>query len=138
MATWAAHEGFGQRDRELSADRRDRVFDVSFGSDRRRLWVLDGRVTEPSGDAWGLRGESPLVRGSGSHKQRCTVLRDDENLAIPALRNERGRVRFSVPRSRARCANAVSPCRPAPRGKHFLEGSKASISLALSHPRAIR
>ncbi len=45
------HEVFGPRDRELSSDRRDQVFDVPFGSDRRRLGVLDERVTEPFGDA---------------------------------------------------------------------------------------
>ena len=35
LATRAAHEGSGQRDREVSSDRCDRVFDVPLGDDVR-------------------------------------------------------------------------------------------------------
>src|SRR5271166_6260060 len=63
LATRAAQEGSSQRDRELSSDCRDRVFDMPFGSDRRRLGVWDGWIYEMFGAAGGLRGESPLVRG---------------------------------------------------------------------------
>jgi hypothetical protein len=62
LATWAAREGSGQRDRELSSDRRDRVFDMPFGSDWRRLGVWDARIGETFRAAGGLSGESPLVR----------------------------------------------------------------------------
>src|SRR5271157_5893624 len=63
LATRAAQEGSSQRDRELSSDCRDRVFDMPFGSDRRRRGVWDGWIYEMFGAAGGLRGESPLVRG---------------------------------------------------------------------------
>jgi hypothetical protein len=63
LAAGAAQQGSGQRDCELSSDCRDRVFDMSFGSDRRRLGVWDGWICEMFGAAGGLRGESPLVRG---------------------------------------------------------------------------
>src|SRR5271165_3089331 len=63
LATRAAQEGSSQRDRELSSDCRDRVFEMPFGSDRRRRGVWDGWICEMFGAAGGLRGESPLVRG---------------------------------------------------------------------------
>ena len=37
--------------------RGDRIFDMSFGSDWRRLWVWDARIGETFGAAGGLRGE---------------------------------------------------------------------------------
>ena len=83
---------------------------MAFGSDRRRLGVLDEWVAKVFGDAQGLRGEKPLVRGSESRRRRCTASRDGgsrASRASRALQSERGRVRFSVPRSRARCANGV-------------------------------
>src|ERR1019366_9328954 len=63
LATRAAYEGSGQGDGELSSHRRDRVFDVSLGSDRRRLGVWDAWIGETFRAAGGQRGESPLVRG---------------------------------------------------------------------------
>src|SRR5271165_3258767 len=63
LATGAAGEGSRQRDREASSDRGDRIFDVPFGSDWRRLGVWDARIAEAFRAAGGLRGESPLVRG---------------------------------------------------------------------------
>src|SRR5271157_2260592 len=55
LATRAAQQGSSQRDRELSSDCRDRVFDMPFGSDRRRLGVWDGWIYEMFGAAGGLR-----------------------------------------------------------------------------------
>jgi hypothetical protein len=52
-----------QRDRELPSDRGDRIVDMSFGWDWRRLWVWDARIGETFSAGGGLRGESPLVRG---------------------------------------------------------------------------
>ena len=138
LATRAAQEVSGQRDRQLSSDGRDRVLDVPLGSDRRRLGVVDGWKVEVFRGAGALRGEWPLVRGSGSRKRRCTAWRGDGNLASLALRNARGRVRSSVPRSRARCASAIWPCRREPRWAHLRARSKASISSALCRLSAIR
>jgi len=63
LATRAAHEGSSQRDRELSSDRRDRIFDIPFESDWRRLGVWDASIGKTFCAAGSLRGESPLVRG---------------------------------------------------------------------------
>src|SRR5271170_5374431 len=63
LATRAAQEVSGKGDCELSSDGRDRVFDVSFGSDRRRLGVWDAGIGETFRAAGRQRGESPLVRG---------------------------------------------------------------------------
>ena len=56
LATRAAHEGSSQRDRELSSDCCDRVFDVPLGPDRRCLGVWDGRISETFRAAGSLRG----------------------------------------------------------------------------------
>src|SRR3954469_18124262 len=43
IATRASREGPGKTDDEASPHRRDGVWDVAFGSDRRRLWVDNRR-----------------------------------------------------------------------------------------------
>src|SRR5205814_8344089 len=43
IATRASREGPGKTDDEASPHRRDGIWDVAFGSDRRRLWVDNRR-----------------------------------------------------------------------------------------------
>ena len=57
LTAWTSREGFCERDGEAFSDRRDRVFDVAFGTDRRRLGVNNRRVGEASCAAGRLRGE---------------------------------------------------------------------------------
>src|SRR5208283_2394557 len=57
LATGAAGEGSRQRDRELSSDRGDRIFDVPFGSDWRSLGVWDAGIGEAFRATRGLRGD---------------------------------------------------------------------------------
>ena len=53
LTAWTSREGFCERDGEAFSDRRDRVFDVAFGADRRRLGVDNRRVGEASCAAGG-------------------------------------------------------------------------------------
>src|SRR5271157_2911628 len=55
LTAWTSREGFCERDGEAFSDRRDRVFDVAFGTDRRRLGVDNRRVGEASCAAGRLR-----------------------------------------------------------------------------------
>jgi hypothetical protein len=63
LATRALIQGFGEREREPLSKRRYRIGDMALGSQRWVRWILDGRKGEVFRAAWGLRGESPLVRG---------------------------------------------------------------------------
>src|SRR5271166_4559819 len=94
LTAWTSHKGFCERDGEMFSDRRDRVFDVTFGPDRRRHGVENLWVPEASCAARMLRGESPPVRRSESRKLRCRVSRGGESHANLDLRNELIRVRF--------------------------------------------
>src|SRR6201981_2377681 len=72
VAARASREGPGEGDDEPSAHGCDRVGDVSFGSDRRRLWVDNCRERQiPSRARRGavLRGEGRRGRRSGSRRR---------------------------------------------------------------------
>ena len=58
LTAWRSRKGFCERDRELFSDRRDRVYDVTFGPDRRQRGVENLWVSEASRAARMLRGES--------------------------------------------------------------------------------
>src|SRR5437899_10079437 len=68
IATRASREGPGEGDDEASPHRRDRVWDVPFGSDRRRPWVGNRRkrqIPRAARRNLVLRGGWRLVRRSG-------------------------------------------------------------------------
>src|SRR5208337_4367069 len=130
LTAWTSREGLGKRGGEIFFDRRARVFDVTFGSDRRRHGVENLWVTEASCAARRLRGESLPVRRSGSRKLRCRVSRGGESHANLDLRNELIRVRLSAPRNRVRCASAIWPCRRDPAKACPWARSTANISSA--------
>jgi Winged helix-turn helix len=90
VAARASREGPGEGNDEPSAQGCDRVRDVSFGSDRRRLWVENGREQQiPRRARRGLvlRGEGHRVRRSGSRRRRSRASRDGGNRASRALRH---------------------------------------------------
>src|ERR1700722_11167097 len=94
LATWTTNKGFCEVGREPFSYCGDRILDTPLGSDRRRVGVWDVRIGEAFCAARSLRGESPLVRGSESHKLRCKALHGDGSRASFAPRNGRGRVHF--------------------------------------------
>ena len=130
LTAWTSHKCFCECDGEMFSDRRDRVFDVTFGSDRRRRGVGNLWVTEASCAARRLRGESLPVRRQGSRKLRCRVSRGGENHANLDLRNGLIRVRLSAPRNRVRCASAIWLCRREPAKACPWARSRANISSA--------
>src|SRR5271166_1769707 len=103
LTAWTSREGLGKRDGEMFSDRRDRVFDVTFGPDRRSCGVENLWVTEASCAARRLRGESPPVRRSESRKLRCRVSRGGESHANLDLRNELIRVQRNLALSTRSC-----------------------------------
>src|ERR1700758_4331920 len=79
VAATASREGLGEGDDEPSAHGCDRVWDVSFGSDRRRLWVDNCRERQIASRARRgsvLRGEGRRVRRSGSRRRQYRASRD--------------------------------------------------------------
>src|SRR5258707_12175257 len=104
VAAWTSNEAPGEGDGETSSHGGDRVGDVSFGPDRRRLWIGNRRERQAAGVfGWHmvLRGEASPPRGAGNPKRRCTGSRDGENLASPFPRNGRGPVPALSPGRRA-------------------------------------
>ena len=60
IAARASRQGLGERDDEAPSNCCDRVGDVPFGSDRRRLWVVtvgNGRSRERRGEMWSRGGD---------------------------------------------------------------------------------
>src|SRR5580704_8179148 len=60
IAARTSRQGLGERDDEAPSDCCDRVGDVPFGSDRRRLWVVtvgNGRSRERRGEMWSRGGD---------------------------------------------------------------------------------
>src|SRR5207244_1116144 len=87
VATRASREGPGESDDEESSHGGDRVWNVAFGSDRRRLWVGNPRewqIARAAGRKVVLRGEWRRVRRSRSRRRRCRVWRDGGSRATPA------------------------------------------------------
>jgi hypothetical protein len=94
-------ERFGQGDRQTLSHRGDRVLNVSFGTQRRRVRIENGGEPEVFRLAGDRGGEKPIFRGSGIRKPRCRGWRGGGILASLALRNEQGPVRSSILRSRS-------------------------------------
>src|SRR5258705_13219293 len=95
VATRASREGPGESDDEASPHGGDRVRDVAFGSDRRRLWVGnpgEWQIARAAGRKVVLRGGGGPVRRSRSRRRRCRVWRDGGSRATRALHNHQGRV----------------------------------------------
>src|SRR6185503_6568770 len=85
LAAWTSRQGPCESDDQVLADRRDRVDDVSFGTDGRRFGVDDVGKCQTSRIDWPrrrLRGEAWPARRSGRHRRQCTMWRDVE--AAPA------------------------------------------------------
>ena len=123
-------QGGCEGDDQVSAHRRNRVCDMSFGADGWRLGVYNfGKCQTSRIDRLRrrLRGKVWPARRSGRHKPRCTRWRDDGSHASPVLRSARGRVPVSAPGNRARSANAVSRDRPSDRRACPAGGWPASI-----------
>src|SRR5215471_1781293 len=73
IATGASRQGPGEGDNEAPTHCADRVGNMPFGSDRRRLWVDNPREWQIARAAWRnlvLRGEGRLARRSGSRMRR--------------------------------------------------------------------
>jgi putative transposase len=84
------HKGLNNRVDEPSPESGDGVWDVSFGSDRRRLWVGnpgEGQIPTRARRKSVLRGEGRRVRRSRNRKRRYRVSRDGGSRATRALRN---------------------------------------------------
>jgi hypothetical protein len=95
IATRASREGSGECDDKPSAHRRDRVGNVPFGADRRRLWVGNPRewqIARAARRRLVLRGEGRRVRRSESRRRQYRVWRGGENRASRALHNHPSRV----------------------------------------------
>src|SRR5215471_7541770 len=110
IATGASRQGPGEGDNEAPTHCADRVGNMPFGSDRRRLWVDNPREWQIARAAWRnlvLSGEGRLARLSGSRMRRYRGWHGDGNRATRAPHNRRGRVPASAPDSRARCASAT-------------------------------
>src|SRR4051812_34230395 len=78
-----SRQGGCEGDDQVSADRCDRVGDISFGTDGRRLGVDDFGERQTSRinrrHCRRLRGEPSPAQRSGRRKPRCTRWRDDGN-----------------------------------------------------------
>ena len=93
VAARASRERPGERDDEVSAQGCNRVWDMSFGSDRRRLWVGnrgEGQIPSRARRKSVLRGEGRRVRRSRSRRRRYRGWRDGGSRATRALRNHQG------------------------------------------------
>jgi hypothetical protein len=114
-----SRQGGCEGDDQMSTHRRNRVGDMSFGADGRRLGVCNfGEPQASRIDRWRrrqLRGEPSPARRSGRHRRRYTAWRDGGSRASRVPRSARGRAPVSAPGNRARCASAVSPDRPGDR-----------------------
>ncbi len=89
----ASREAPGEGGDEASPQGGDRVRDVPFGSDRRRLWVGNPRERQVSGAAGRqlvLRGEKRRVRRSRSRKRQYTGWRGGGSRATRALHSRQG------------------------------------------------
>src|SRR5260370_29231014 len=104
-AAWTSWNASGERPDQSSSQSGDRVRDVTFGPDRRRLWVDNRREAQVAGATRrdeGQRGESSPVRGSGIRKPRGTAWRGGGRLANLGLRSVQARAPVSAPDNRAR------------------------------------
>src|SRR5271155_2332561 len=93
IATRASREGPGEGGDEASPHGGDRIRDVAFGSDRRRLWVDNTRewqIARAAGRDLVLRGGWRPVRRSGNRKRRYRVWRDGGSRATRALHSHPG------------------------------------------------
>jgi len=93
-AAWATRERRGESGHQSPSHRCNRVRNVAFRPQRRILWAGNLRVRQIAGRAWWhdlLRGESFLVRKSGSRMPQCKGWRDGGSHAIPVLQNLPGR-----------------------------------------------
>src|SRR6516165_8414761 len=93
-AAWATRNGRCQSGHQPPSHRCNRVRNVAFRPQRRILWPGNLRVRQIAGRAWWhdlLRGESFLVRKSGSRMPQCKGWRDGGSHAIPVLQNLPGR-----------------------------------------------
>jgi hypothetical protein len=126
----------------VSADRRDRVCDLPFGADGRRLGVRDfGERQTPRTyrrHRRQLRGKSAPARRSGRHRRRCTGWRDGGSRASRVLGSVPGPVPVSAPGNRARSASAVWPDRPGDRKACPVGRWQANTWRVRRRPRAIR
>jgi hypothetical protein len=75
VAAWASVERSGEGDCQSLSQGGDRVLDVTLGSDRGRLGVVDDGEGQGLPAAEVLRGERPLSRGSRIHRRRCRAWR---------------------------------------------------------------
>src|SRR5271167_5023470 len=76
IATRASREGSGEGGYKASPQGGDRVRNVAFGSDRRRLWVDNSRewqIARAAGRKLVLRGGRRPVRRSRNRKRRHRV-----------------------------------------------------------------
>ena len=103
VAAGTSRQGGCESDDQVSADRRDRVCEMSFGTDGRRLGVDDLWEYQTSRIYRPLRGEAWPARRSRRHKPRCTAWRDGGSRASRALHSVPGPVPVSAPGNRARC-----------------------------------
>src|SRR6516165_1918577 len=90
----AAQHGQSESGHQSPSHRCNRVWNVAFRPQRRILWAGNLRVRQIAGRAWWhdlLRGESFLVRKSGSRMPQCKGWRDGGSHAIPVLQNLPGR-----------------------------------------------
>jgi hypothetical protein len=137
-----SYQGGCEGDDQVSAHCRDRVCDMSFGTDRRRLGVCNfGKRQASRTDQRRrrrLRGKALPARRSGRHRPQCTAWRDDGSRASRAPRSARDPVPVSAPGNHARSASAISPDRPGDRRACLAGGWPASIWRARRRPRVIR
>src|SRR6266403_1875921 len=110
IAARASRQGLGERDDEAPSDCCDRVGDVPFGSDRRRLWVGNRREWQiPRAARRNVvqRGGWRLVRRSKSRRRQYRGWHGGGSRATRALHNHQARVPASAPDNRARSAIAT-------------------------------
>src|SRR3984893_5335606 len=123
IAARASRQGLGERDDEAPSNCCDRVGDVPFGSDRRRLWVGNRREWQiPRAARRNVvqRGGWRLVRRSKSRRRQYREWHGGGSRATRALHNHQARVPASAPDNRARSAIATLRHQPNVRRRYPL------------------
>ena len=119
VAAGASREAPGEGDDEPSPESGDRVWDVSFGSDRRRLLVGnpgEGQIPTKARRKSVLRGEGRRVRRSRNRKRRYRVSRDGESRATRAFVIAKAKLLLEL--LIIALATAILRCRPADQMRH--------------------